>query len=495
MKLLNLGCGTRYHSSWVNVDIHCTGPDVIPFDLRQGIPFVDEAFDVIYHSHLLEHFSKAYAAVFLKECFRVLRKGGIIRVVVPDLEEILRTYLRLLEEAVEGHEGARECYNWIMIELLDQMVRNQPGGEMLKCCKQDPIPAGDFVYGRLGSELLSVLSIMPNKKKSVATTESVADLDEAAYLDTLEIGQFRLSGETHQWMYDRYSLRALFEEAGFHDIQICRPDESSIPNFNSYLLDIEEDGSVCKPGSLFMEARKPSEAPNQISEKRRIHNAKLLTDKDKSVQLSELREDRINKLFREIRKRNAQLVEAREDRDKELREREKLKRQLAEVDAHLAELSRVHQLALRNLPLVSIVTPVFNGAKWIESCIKSVLSQDYPKIEHIIIDGGSTDSTLEICQKYPHLIVHSEKDRGQSHAINKGFAMAQGDILAWLCSDDEFEPGAISSAVRGIMSGHSVVMGFSLLLMWRIVYLLNTQPMNILITIILCLYVFGNITP
>ena len=82
---------------------------------------------------------------------------------------------------------------------------------------------------------------------------------------------------------------------------------------------------------------------------------------------------------------------------------------------------------------MSIVTPVFNGAKWIESCIRSVQNQDYPKIEHIIVDGESTDGTLEICRKYPHLVIHSEKDRGQSHAINKGFTMAQGGILAWLC--------------------------------------------------------------
>jgi glycosyltransferase involved in cell wall biosynthesis len=112
-------------------------------------------------------------------------------------------------------------------------------------------------------------------------------------------------------------------------------------------------------------------------------------------------------------------------------------------------------------PLVSVVTPVFNGAKWIDKCIQSVLNQDYPNIEHIIVDGGSTDSTLEICNRYPHLIIHSKKDRGQSHAINKGFALAQGDILAWLCADDEYETGAVQAAVRSITAGNDVVMGYS----------------------------------
>ncbi|MFX0199791.1 MAG: glycosyltransferase [Candidatus Hodarchaeota archaeon] len=451
MKLLNLGCGTRFHPAWINVDIRCTGPDVIPCDVRQGIPFIDDSFDAIYHSHLLEHFRKEDAHLFMRDCFRVLKPGGIIRVVVPDLEEIVRIYLKLLKEVDKGDEETRARYDWMMLELIDQMVRDESGGEMLKYCRQKRLSAAEFVVERLGSELFSILSSMPNIDKSTSISESVEDLVQATELDALKIGQFRLSGETHQWMYDRYSLKVLLEEAGFHDIEACPADESSIPNFSSYLLDIEEDGWVCKPGSLFMEARKPSEAPNQISEKGLKDFGQLHAAEDKIAQLSVSGEDRINRLLKEIHKLHTQLADL---RDIGVREREKLK-------GKLGELSRVHQLALRSLPLVSIVTPVFNGAKWIEPCIKSVLSQDYPKIEHIIVDGGSTDSTVLICQSYPHLIVHSEKDRGQSHAINKGFAMAQGDILAWLCSDDEFEPGAIYSAVRGIMSGHSVVMGFS----------------------------------
>jgi len=85
---------------------------------------------------------------------------------------------------------------------------------------------------------------------------------------------------------------------------------------------------------------------------------------------------------------------------------------------------------------ISIVTPSYNSEKYIEDCIKSVLDQNYPNFEHIIIDGGSTDGTIEILKKYPHLKWISEPDEGQSDALNKGFKMASGDIIGWLNSDD-----------------------------------------------------------
>lgn len=99
------------------------------------------------------------------------------------------------------------------------------------------------------------------------------------------------------------------------------------------------------------------------------------------------------------------------------------------------------------LPLVSIVTPSLDQGRYLEEAIASVLEQDYPRIEHIVVDGGSTDETLEILERHEHLLWVSEPDDGQAAAINKGFRMAGGEILGWLNADDFYLPGAVSAAV------------------------------------------------
>ena len=265
LRCLNLGCGERFHQDWTNLDIRPTGPDVQAWNLGEELPFSDGSFDVVYHSHVLEHFSKAEGLRLLRRCCRVLCIGGMIRVVVPDLEEIARLYLEALNKSLVGDPVSQKRYEWILLEMYDQTVRDSPGGEMLAYLKRDPIPEREFVEGRIGGELRRMTG--ENRAKRVRSpaqlTSRLANLlsRKAARLffgrrgiQAHDLGAFRLSGEVHRWMYDRYSLARALEMAGFQSAEKKGAAESSIPGWASFNLDTEPDGSIYKPDSLYMEA-------------------------------------------------------------------------------------------------------------------------------------------------------------------------------------------------------------------------------------------------
>jgi glycosyltransferase involved in cell wall biosynthesis len=107
------------------------------------------------------------------------------------------------------------------------------------------------------------------------------------------------------------------------------------------------------------------------------------------------------------------------------------------------------------LPLISVLTPSYNQGKYIEQTIASVLEQNYPRIEHIVMDGGSTDETVSILKRCPHLRWVSEPDGGQADSLNKGLRMATGDIVGWVNSDDFYEK-AVFQQVREIFEDESV---------------------------------------
>jgi len=116
-----------------------------------------------------------------------------------------------------------------------------------------------------------------------------------------------------------------------------------------------------------------------------------------------------------------------------------------------------------DLPRVSIITPSYNQAQFLEQTIRSVLDQNYPNLEYWVIDGGSTDGSLEIIQKYAGQLAGwvSEPDRGQAEGINKGLARATGEVVAWLNSDDVYYPGAVGAAVGALAANPQASFVFS----------------------------------
>jgi predicted SAM-dependent methyltransferase len=253
---------------------------VIQYDVDNGIPYPEHSFDVVYHSHVLEHFKKQRAQQFVGECYRVLKPGGIIRVVVPDLEQIAQIYLQALEKAAMGENGWDDNYNWMMLELYDQAVRNVSGGEMLAFLKREFISNRGFIVERCGVEVDSLMERFEQKRsahreKIVKKTPSGFSLHSwtpqqvigrfrehcikillGSEYEALKVGRFRCSGENHQWMYDRYSLSGLLHEVGFQSVEMMKADKSNLPNWAEFCLDTEADGGVYKPDSLYMEARR-----------------------------------------------------------------------------------------------------------------------------------------------------------------------------------------------------------------------------------------------
>ena len=263
IEYLNLGCGYRYNQQWTNVNFTATGKEVIAYDLLKKIPFADNTFEVVYHSHLLEHIPKDRAQSFITECYRVLQPGGIIRVVVPDLEQIARVYLESIKQADKSEQGAAN-HEWMTLELLDQLVRDRRGGDMAAYLAKEKIHNREFVTQRFGQEAKRVWqtkqqpssNMLKQFKKAIANYELLPKSLNRLF-KAIQIGYYRQNGEVHQWMYDRYSLSVLLKNCGFENIVRRTASESYIPNWDSFNLDTEPDGSIYKPDSLFVEAIKP----------------------------------------------------------------------------------------------------------------------------------------------------------------------------------------------------------------------------------------------
>ena len=275
--MINVGCGNIFHPNWINMDIVSRFPEVIEHDLTKGWPFDDESIDVCYSSHVLEHLRKDEADYFVSECKRVLKSGGVLRLVVPDLEAICRNYFKYLNELVAGNVVNEFRYDYSILEMFDQVVRERPGGELGNLWSSGVIQDMDFVLSRGGLEALEIIerkdrhltNQIENSRRSVSYARKIKTISRKLRLKITELvvaltmgkealqsfrqGMFRNTGEIHRVMYDRYSLARLFKRHGFLDIKPLQAHQSQIDLFFMYQLDVV-DGTPRKPDSIYMEA-------------------------------------------------------------------------------------------------------------------------------------------------------------------------------------------------------------------------------------------------
>ena len=187
--------------------------NILVHDLAKGIPAEDRSVDVVYHSHMLEHLDRAVVPHFLREAFRVLKPGGIHRIVVPDLERLANEYLESLRRRTES--GDPSGHDKYVEALFEQSVRKVSAGQRSE------------------------------QRRIVRLAERVL------------VGDARRRGETHQWMYDHVNLAGLLQEAGYEGVSTERFCSSRIDGWSSYGLDVGQGGEEYKPSSLYVEAQRP----------------------------------------------------------------------------------------------------------------------------------------------------------------------------------------------------------------------------------------------
>jgi len=264
---LNIGCGSRFLNNWTNVDFNSNNEEVLACNIVKGLPFKPDTFSVVYHSHVLEHLDPKQADFLLKECFRTLKLGGVLRIVVPDLEGIAQNYLLALNEVrKESNDFSNANYHWAVMELLDQLTREKSGGNILEYWKSPHLINSSTIEKRVGFEFHRIRESLLYNNSLERTTfninfkskikDAFLKLFFGVGLEVIQDSIFRNSGEVHKWMYDSYSLTKSLERAGFSAVQQVSAHNSNIKGWSEFdWLDLE-NGKIRKPDSIFFEAIK-----------------------------------------------------------------------------------------------------------------------------------------------------------------------------------------------------------------------------------------------
>jgi predicted SAM-dependent methyltransferase len=269
MMKLNFGCGDRFADGWVNIDFNTRHPSVRRCNLLKPWPFAGDSFDVVYSSHVLEHFTKTTGTFLIRECHRVLKPRGLVRIVVPDFENACREYLRVLDR-LDTDPKAKGQHEWMLLELLDQLTRTQPSGLMeqfhLQAAKANDTGLLDYIASRTENVKRSVAPASFSARLKSLNVQKAGTILVKLYINGVKrlipsslresVVDNTTIGEKHKWMYDRPCLKSLLESVGFSEVRFLTAFESAIAHFREDQLDVTTDGKPYKNASLYCEARK-----------------------------------------------------------------------------------------------------------------------------------------------------------------------------------------------------------------------------------------------
>jgi ubiquinone/menaquinone biosynthesis C-methylase UbiE len=267
MRFLNLACGDIFVTStlWENCDFAPKSKDVKQVNLLDGLPYGDETFNLAYCSHYIEHIPKKEVLNFLKECHRVLKPNGLIRLVLPNFENIAREYIKNIDQ------GNLIYSEFNIVEMVDQCTRNESGGELIKWYRNTS-PDSDlhsYIKSRTGYES------NPNRKDSEFSWVNFKNygLNKFKFKAQLFYSKLMVStlpkwfqlnhvsrtatGEKHLWVYDFNSISNVLRHAGFSSIIEKDSHNSSNALFPVFPLDIDSNNETRKGAeSMYIEAMK-----------------------------------------------------------------------------------------------------------------------------------------------------------------------------------------------------------------------------------------------
>jgi predicted SAM-dependent methyltransferase len=275
---VNLGCGPVYAEGpeWINLDFSPTSTSVRQANLLETLPIDSNSCQVVYSSHFFEHIPRDKVPFFLGECIRILHPGGVLRLVLPDFQEMCREYL------TQRECGDHEKADFLVIEIIDQCIRMQGGGELGRVYQryqEEPVvnlrmrqylkerngenlatpafshPLSDPNKKRFGRFIFSVPGRLKNRLQREWFKWNISQLPKVFVEQNIS---FAAIGERHHWLWDYQQLSEELEAAGFQRCKLYTHNQSQINDFPFFPLDTDGDGLPRKGReSMFVEAVKP----------------------------------------------------------------------------------------------------------------------------------------------------------------------------------------------------------------------------------------------